>query len=37
MRYTALAAIAAVIGSTASALALDSSVTMPSSISPDAL
>jgi hypothetical protein len=37
MRYTALAAIAALIVSTGSAFALDSSVTMPSSISPDAL
>jgi hypothetical protein len=37
MRYTALAAIAALVVSTGSALALDSSVTMPSSISPDAL
>ena len=37
MRCTALAAIAALIVSTGPAFALDSSVTMPSSISPDAL
>jgi hypothetical protein len=37
MRTTALAAAAALIVSTASAFALDSSVTMPSSMSPDAL
>lgn len=37
MRYTTLTASAALMVSTASALALDTSVTMPSSISPDAL
>jgi hypothetical protein len=37
MRHTAFAAIAALVVSSASALALDSSVTMPSSMSPDAL
>jgi hypothetical protein len=37
MRHTAFAATAALVLSTASALALDSSVTMPSSMSPDAL
>ena len=36
-RYTAFAATAALIVSTASALALDSTVIMPSSMSPDAL
>lgn len=37
MRYTALAAIAALGFSTGSALALDSNVTMTSSMSPDAM
>ena len=37
MRYAPLAAIAALVISTTSALALNSSVTMPSSMSPDAL